>query len=91
MIYTSPLSRAQQTADAILAQQERAEKIVDERLTGRYYGPYQGKPYSLLTGPDHQNLEWLYKMAEGKEGVETWDQVANRGVAVIEDILEQHQ
>lgn len=90
IIYTSPLSRSQQTADIILAQQEHGEKIIDERLIGRYYGPYQGKPYSLLTGPDRQTLEWLYKMAEGKEGIEMWDEVANRGVAVIQDILEHH-
>jgi broad specificity phosphatase PhoE len=91
VLYTSPLSRAQQTADAIIAQQDGlVEKYIDERLTGRYYGPYQGKPYSVLTWPDHQTLERLYKMADGKEGIESRDAVAERGYALMQEILEHY-
>lgn len=91
VVVCSPLSRAQQTADAILAHQEElSEKIIDERLTGRYYGVYQGRPYAEMLWGEQQTLGQIYKQAEGKETVEPRADVADRAISCMHEIIEKY-
>ncbi len=90
-IYSSPLSRALETAQ-IVGDALNIELKVDDRLTGLNFGPWQGRPYDEIekeypeqfrlykTEPD------LYKIPAG----ETLDEAMQRGLDLLREIERRH-
>ncbi|MDO8648834.1 MAG: class I tRNA ligase family protein [Candidatus Peregrinibacteria bacterium] len=95
-IYTSPLARTQQTAQAI-AEETGAEVVVDERLREVEFGDYEGKSI------DFGDLTFVkarraHKLESGKvesiyhfPGMETWSQVQSRLSPFLTEVLEKHR
>jgi len=95
-IYCSPLARTRQTAE-LLAKELDAEVVVDERLREVSFGKYEGKTV------DFSDLSFIkakraHKLESGKpesiyhfEGMETWDEVAQRIGSFLEETLPKHR
>jgi probable phosphoglycerate mutase len=84
IVYTSHLSRAHQTGEIIAAQLGITSIFKDERLREVSGGLTEGTSEAeriVKWGPDWRQLEL---------GMETELAVQNRGLAFIDDLLEQH-
>lgn len=78
-IYSSPLNRALQTAQAIHKHNNSSRIITDERLMERNLGVLQGKVYPQL-----------YFETDIYEDMETIESVAERSAAFLDEIRQNH-
>ncbi len=90
-IYSSPIERAENTA-AIVAKHNSVEYKVDERLIELDMGKFTGMPYDEIF-EKHGNV--FLKFYDGEleiahNGVETFAQVKNRVLSMIDHVLEEH-
>ena len=91
-IYSSPIERAENTA-AIVAKHNSLEYKVDERLIELDMGKFTGMPYDEIF-EKHGNV--FLKFYDGEleiahNGVETFAQVKNRVLSMIDHVLKEHQ
>ena len=90
-IYTSPLSRAKETAQ-ICGKILGTKPVVDERFTGLAFGPWQGKPHQEIK----ERYPDLYRIYKDEfhilrlEGAETLQQAFDRCMAGLADIKRKH-
>ena len=96
VIYTSPLARTQQTAEAI-AKATGAKVIVDDRLREVDFGEWEGKniDFSDLTFVKERRA---HKLDTGKpesiyhfEGMESWQSVQERLESFLDEVLPRHR
>jgi len=90
-IYTSPLSRAVDTAEAV-AKVTGLKPIVNENIMGMNYGMWQGKTHREI---DAKHPEDFKKYHEDPHlvripGGETFQEVLDRTMAFLEDIRKRH-
>jgi phosphoserine phosphatase len=90
VMYCSPLSRAMSTADIINQHHQNVEIIIDDRLTGRDYGPYERASYESILWNHSNSLSLLYKLIDGMEWVETWASVQERSADCMNSIVEKY-
>ena len=91
-IYSSPIERAENTA-AIVAKHNSLEYKVDERLIELDMGKFTGMPYDEIF-EKHGNV--FLKFYDGEleiahNGVETFAQVKNRVLSMIDHVLKEHK
>ncbi len=79
-IYSSPLGRALQTAEAIQRYNPHTHLMVDHRLMERHLGILQEKPYPVP-----------YAEADVYEGMETADSMKARLNEFLAEIIQQHK
>lgn len=90
-LYTSPLSRAKETAD-IVGKKLKITPIVDERFTGLAFGPWQGRPHKEIK----QKFPDLYRIYKDEfhnlklEGAETLQAAFERSGFALADIEKKH-
>lgn len=90
-IYTSPLSRAKETAD-ICGRILDLRPVVDEHFTGLAFGPWQGKPHTEIK----EKFPDLYKVYKDEfhnlklEGAETLQTAFDRCMSGLADIEKKH-
>ncbi len=90
-IFTSPLSRAMDTAETV-GKAVGVEPETDERFTGMNFGKWQGRPHSEIR-KEYPGLYQVYEKAIHRlkvPGGETLDQVRDRVSAGISDIVGKH-
>ena len=87
VVYTSPMSRARQTAEAI-ASQHGKEPVVLEGLTEVCFGSWEGQHLRSIRETNHDRLQkWLKDpFFSMPEGAETWDAIRARVERVV-DVL----
>jgi len=90
-IYSSPIERAEKTA-AIVAKHNSLEYKVDDRLIELDMGKFTGMPYEKVF-EEHGNV--FLKFYDGEleiahNGVETFVQVKNRVLSMIDYIKKEH-
>ena len=85
VIYTSPLSRAKQTAEIIAASKLGVPLIEDSRLREFGGGQIEG------TTEGERLEKWGEAWRELGLGIETDDAIISRGIAFIEDIKATHE
>jgi 2,3-bisphosphoglycerate-dependent phosphoglycerate mutase len=90
-IYSSPIERAEKTA-AIVAKHNSLEYKIDERLIELDMGKFTGMPYDEIF-EKHGNV--FLKFYDGEleiahNGVETFAQVKNRVLSMVDHILKEH-
>jgi len=90
-IYTSPLSRAKETAD-IVGKILDIKPVVDEHFTGLAFGPWQGKPHKEIK----EKFPDLYRVYKDEfhnlrlEGAETLQKAFDRCMTALVDIEKKH-
>lgn len=91
-IYTSPLSRAFETAQIIALDSDQPEPQIRQDLIERDFGSLTGKPISVVESlPANQLIKTdtiLYFL--NPEGVESFDDALLRAHTVLDDIREKH-
>jgi probable phosphoglycerate mutase len=90
-IYSSPIERAEKTA-AIVAKHNSLEYKVDDRLIELDMGKFTGMPYDQIF-EKHGNV--FLKFYDGEleiahNGVETFTQVKNRILSMVDHVLKEH-
>ena len=90
-IYTSPIERAKNTAE-IVAKHNSLDYKIDERLIELDMGKFTGMPYDEIF-EKHGNV--FLKFYDGEleiahNGVETFAQVKNRVLSMIDHVLKEH-
>ncbi|MBI5373081.1 MAG: histidine phosphatase family protein [Sphingobacteriales bacterium] len=78
-IYSSPLNRALQTAQAIQRYNPHTHLVTDDRLMERHLGILQEQPYPIP-----------YSEADLYEGMETAESMAARLTELLHEIKEKH-
>ena len=91
-IYSSPIERAQKTAE-IVAKHNSIDYTTDERLIELDMGKFTGMPYDEIF-EKHGNV--FLKFYDGEleiahNGVETFTQVKNRVLSMIDHVLKEHE
>ena len=91
-IYTSPLTRARQTAQAI-AEASPAPVIVDEGFNNTCLGIWEGRPKTAIARECPKEWEiWLTKPEELRvEGAETMDDVLRRSLSSLDSVVSRHR
>jgi broad specificity phosphatase PhoE len=92
-VVTSPLLRARQTADVLLAAQRRAIDLdVDERLAEMDYGEWEGLTYEQIYDRDGDRRRAWEADPAGMAcpGGESANDVAARARGFLEDLLAEH-
>lgn len=90
-IYSSPIERAEKTAE-IVAKHNSLEYKLDERLIELDMGKFTGMEYDTIF-EKHGNV--FFKFYDGEleiahNGVETFVQVKNRVLSIIDHVLKEH-
>ncbi|HXV66490.1 MAG TPA: histidine phosphatase family protein [Nitrosopumilaceae archaeon] len=90
-IYSSPIERAEKTAE-IVAKHNSLEYKLDERLIELDMGKFTGMAYDTIF-EKHGNV--FFKFYDGEleiahNGVETFVQVKNRVLSIIDHVLKEH-
>lgn len=91
VIYSSPLSRALETAQMVGAALNLKPKV-DDRLTGLNFGPWQGRPYDEIE-KEYPEQFHLYKTEPhlfNIRGGETLDEAMQRGLDLLKGIEREH-
>src|SRR5699024_1824246 len=83
VIYSSDLKRAKQTAETIAAK-KNIDIQLDARLRERYGGQTEG------TTVDERIKRWGENWRELDLGMETGEEIKKRGMACLEDIMDNH-
>ena len=91
-IYSSPIERAKNTAE-IVGEQTSIDVRIDERLIELDMGKFTGMPYDEIF-KKHGNV--FLKFYDGEleiahNGVETFVQVKNRVLSMIDHVLKEHE
>ena len=91
-IYSSPIERAKKTAE-IVAKHNSLDLILDDRLIELDMGKFTGMPYDEIF-KQHGNV--FLKFYDGEleiahNGVETFSQVKNRVLSIIDHVLKEHK
>lgn len=84
LCYSSPLSRAYDTASIICNGKVNIE--VDNRLEERELGEYEGKPSSLY----NSQYYWDLRINSSDKGVEAPKELLNRILSFYNDLLNKH-
>tara|TARA_B100000959_G_scaffold142037_2_gene149091 strand:- start:2857 stop:3534 length:678 start_codon:yes stop_codon:yes gene_type:complete len=90
-IYSSPIQRAKHTAE-IVGQHNSVDVTIDERLIELDMGKFTGMPYDKIFN-SHGNVFMKFYNGEleiAHNGVETFSQVKNRVLGLVDDIIEKH-
>jgi broad specificity phosphatase PhoE len=90
-IYSSPLSRALETA-RIVGETIGLLPEIDKRITGLNFGKWQGRPYSEIEGEYPRDF-LNYKTAPHRfrsPGGETLDQAQKRCMELLEEVGQKH-
>ena len=90
-IYSSPIERAEKTAE-IVAKHNSLDYKIDDRLIELDMGKFTGMPYDEIF-KKHGNV--FLKFYDGEleiahNGVETFTQVKNRVLSMIDHVLKEH-
>jgi len=90
-VYTSPIERAQKTAE-IVAKHNSVDYKIDERLIELDMGKFTGLPYDEIF-QSHGNV--FLKFYEGQieiahNGVETFSEVNKRVQSMVDHVLKEH-
>lgn len=90
-IYTSPIERARNTAE-IVSQYVSVDVKIDERLVELEMGNFTGMKYDDIFGKHGNVFLKFYRGEEEitKNGVETFSQVKNRVLSIVDHVLENH-
>lgn len=89
-IISSPLERAQDTADYLARVRERPVWLEDD-LKDTDVGPWAGKNYNELRKVDAAWMEYVRDPSKAPESVETFPQVQERVVAAVERWLKREE
>jgi broad specificity phosphatase PhoE len=87
-VVSSPLQRATETAELILAESGRADGppiVLDDRLVEVDFGPFEGWTEEELAA-DPRGRAWRAGEVAAIEGMETDDQAAERAAAACDDL-----
>jgi probable phosphoglycerate mutase len=90
-IYSSPIQRAKHTAE-IVGQHNSIDVTIDDRLIELDMGKFTGMPYDKIFN-SHGNVFMKFYNGEleiAHNGVETFSQVKNRILELIDEIIEKH-
>ena len=90
-IYSSPIQRAKHTAE-IAGQHNSVDVIIDDRLIELDMGKFTGMPYDAIFN-SHGNVFMKFYNGEleiAHNGVETFSQVKNRVLGLVNEIIENH-
>lgn len=90
-VYSSPLSRALETA-APIARIQGLQVLADEGFTNLDLGPWTGRRHSQVAREDPENWRvWIERPEElALPGAETLDQVADRSAVRLAELVERH-
>lgn len=91
-IYSSPIERAQSTAD-IAAKHNSLDYTVDDRLVELEMGDFTGMKFDDILS-SHGNVFMKFYQGDqeiSKLGVETFDQVKSRVNGIVSHVLKKHQ
>ncbi len=90
-IYTSPLSRTVDTAEAV-AKVTGLKPIVNKNLIGMNYGAWQGKTHKEIETRHHADFKKYHEDPHLIKipGAETFQGVMDRTLATLDDIRERH-
>ncbi|TVX94418.1 histidine phosphatase family protein [Paenibacillus agilis] len=84
VIYTSPLSRAKTTAEAIASEMSDVEVLLDDRLREVNGGLIEG------TTEEERVAKWGENWRELDLGMESKDQVFARILSLVQDVTDKH-
>jgi probable phosphoglycerate mutase len=90
-IYSSPIQRAKHTAE-IVGQHNSIDVTIDDRLIELDMGKFTGMPYDKIFN-SHGNVFMKFYNGEleiAHNGVETFSQVKDRILELIDEIIEKH-
>ena len=90
-IYSSPIQRAKHTAE-IAGQHNSIDVTIDDRLIELDMGKFTGMPYDAIFN-SHGNVFMKFYNGEleiAHNGVETFSQVKNRVLGLVNEIIENH-
>jgi probable phosphoglycerate mutase len=90
-IYSSPIQRAQHTAE-IVGKHNSIDVTIDDRLIELDMGKFTGVPYDEIF-TSHGNVFMKFYNGEleiAHNGVETFIDVKKRVLGIVDDILEKH-
>jgi probable phosphoglycerate mutase len=90
-IYSSPIQRAQHTAE-IVGKHNSIDITIDDRLIELDMGKFTGVPYDEIFA-SHGNVFMKFYNGEleiAHNGVETFADVKKRVLGIVDDILEKH-
>ncbi len=90
-IYTSPVERAQKTAE-IVAKHNSVDYIIDNRLIEIDMGKFTGMPYDEIFG-SHGNVFLKFYQGETEiahNGVETFAEVKKRVLDIVDFVTKEH-
>lgn len=92
VVYTSPLSRAKETAEIVSSIAGLAQPLVDPQLIERDFGAMTGKPAAdieALCAPAIIKTDTITYFLS-PEGAETFPQLVKRGHAILDTIRRKH-
>ena len=90
-IYSSPIQRAKHTAE-IAGKHNSVDVTIDDRLIELDMGKFTGMPYDAIFN-SHGNVFMKFYNGEleiAHNGVETFSQVKNRVLGLVDEIIENH-
>jgi probable phosphoglycerate mutase len=90
-IYSSPIQRAQHTAE-IVGKHNSIDVTIDDRLIELDMGKFTGVPYDEIF-TSHGNVFMKFYNGEleiAHNGVETFTDVKKRVLSIVDDVLEKH-
>ena len=90
-IYSSPIERAQNTAE-IVAQHNMLDVVVDERLIELDMGKFTGMPYDEVFS-NHGNVFMKFYSGEleiAHNGIETFSEVKRRVLSMVDHVVKHH-
>ena len=90
-IYSSPIQRAQHTAE-IVGKHNSIDVTIDDRLIELDMGKFTGVPYDEIFA-SHGNVFMKFYNGEleiAHNGVETFTDVKKRVLSIVDDVLEKH-
>ena len=89
VLYTSPLTRARQTADIIAAPHKKHPIVLDD-LTEMHFGSWEGTYFKkLLEKKDNSLLQWIADpFFRAPFGAEDWTSIKRRADRVADTVME---
>ena len=90
-IYSSPIQRAKHTAE-IAGQHNSVDVTIDDRLIELDMGKFTGMPYDAIFNSLGNVFMKFYngELEIAHNGVETFSQVKNRVLGLVDEIIENH-
>jgi len=88
-IYSSPIQRAKHTAE-IAGQHNSIDVTIDDRLIELDMGKFTGMPYDAIFNGNVFMKFYNGELEIAHNGVETFSQVKNRVLGLVDEIIEKH-